>query len=124
MSRGSDVERQLAKRLSDAGYAVMRAPASGGATDRELPDLLWAKPDTPLSVMELKYTGENVAYYDADEVQALGWFAACVGAKQFLCARYKQDRTYYLCHPNDARRTDSGRYAVDRDNDDLVKLEP
>lgn len=121
---GQDKERDLAKRLSDAGYAVMRAPASGSATQRELPDLLWSKPETPLSVMELKYTGENVAYFDAEEVQALGWFAACVGAKQFLCARFKQDTTYYMAHPDDARRTESGRYAVDRENNDLVKLDP
>jgi len=38
--KGDRRERELVNRLDDAGFAVMRAPASGGATQRELPDVL------------------------------------------------------------------------------------
>ena len=36
--KGDRRERELVNRLDEAGVAVMRAPASGSATDRELPD--------------------------------------------------------------------------------------
>ena len=38
--KGDRRERELVNRLDEAGFAVMRAPASGSATDRELPDVL------------------------------------------------------------------------------------
>jgi len=37
---GSDRERELVETLEATGYAAMRCPASGGATTRELPDVL------------------------------------------------------------------------------------
>ena len=39
-SKGSRRERELVNKLDEDGYAVMRAPASGAATERELPDVL------------------------------------------------------------------------------------
>lgn len=110
---GQNKERELARQLADAGYAVMRAPASGSATTRDLPDLLWAK-DGCIVAGELKYTGENVAYYDAEEVAALDRFGKAFGANVRLVARFKQDTNFYSLKPEQARRTDSGRYAVDR----------
>lgn len=38
--KGEHRERELVNRLDAIGFAVMRAPASGSATDRELPDAL------------------------------------------------------------------------------------
>ena len=37
---GSKEERDLVNMLWDVGFAAMRAPASGGATKRPLPDVL------------------------------------------------------------------------------------
>ena len=33
-------ERKLVNQLEEAGFAPMRAPASGSSTDRELPDVI------------------------------------------------------------------------------------
>ena len=38
--KGDRRERELVNRLDEAGFAVMRAPASGSATHRDLPDVL------------------------------------------------------------------------------------
>ena len=38
-AKGDRRERELVNALDEAGFAVMRAPASGAATDRELPDV-------------------------------------------------------------------------------------
>jgi ABC-type phosphate/phosphonate transport system substrate-binding protein len=39
-AKGDRRERELVNRLDEAGFAVMRAPASRSAPDRELPDVL------------------------------------------------------------------------------------
>lgn len=116
---GSDYERQLARKLDEQGYHVIRAPSSGSATQRDLPDLAYSKPGETPVFLELKTTAKNVAYYTDDEVQALSRFATAFNGRRGLCARFKGDTNYYLCAPIDARITDSGRYAVDRD----LKLE-
>jgi Holliday junction resolvase len=108
-------ERDLANHLDECGYHVMRAPSSGGGTTRELPDLFWAKATEMPVAAELKTTKGNVAYYDSEEVESLKNFAAAFSAQARLVARYKQDTTFYTHRVTDARRTDSGRYAVDRD---------
>jgi len=110
-----DYERALARQLSDAGYHVIRAPASGSKTTRDLPDLAWSKADVTPHVGELKTTGQDIAYYEQAEVEALRRFGVAFSATPVLLARYKQDTTYYKIAPEDARQTDSGNYAVERD---------
>jgi len=113
---GSQYERRLARLLDDRGYHVVRSPASGSATERELPDLFWSSLDEYPIAAELKATSQNVAYYDKSEVEALREFALAFGAKARLTARFKQDTSYYLCRPKDARETDRGRFGVDPAN--------
>jgi Holliday junction resolvase len=102
----------------------MRAPSSGAATTRDLPDVLFSKVCQPLIAGELKTTGGNVAYYASDEVEALRQFATAFSAKPRLLARYKQDTTYYGWRIDDARVTDTGRYAVDREIEPRLTIEP
>lgn len=108
-------ERLLANHLDSEGFHVMRAPSSGGGTKRDLPDIFWAKATEMPKAGELKTTKGNVVYYTEEEVSALKGFANAFSAQARLVARYKQDTTYYCHRIKDARRTDSGRYAVDRD---------
>jgi len=117
-------ERKLAKHLDEQGYHVVRAPSSGGGTKRELPDLFWAKPSEAPIAAELKTTSQNVAYYDESEVAALQSFARSFDATPVLVARFKGDTTYYAVHIENPRITDSGRYAVDRDIEPSLTIEP
>lgn len=121
---GSDYERDLASLLDDDGYHVMRAPSSGAGTTRELPDLLWASHFTDAVAAELKTTGQNVAYFDGDEVESLVNFARSFVARSWLVARFKGDTTFYCYSIDDARQTDSGRYAVDRDTETVFEVSP
>jgi Holliday junction resolvase len=112
---GSDYERAFARLLDEQEYHVIRAPSSGSATQRDLPDIAFSKAgETPIMV-ELKTTGQKAAYFTETEVNALERFATAFNGVSRLCARYKQDTRYYLYDPKDARRTPSNRYAVDRD---------
>jgi Holliday junction resolvase len=112
---GSDYERKLARVLDQQGYHVIRAPSSGSATQRDLPDIAFSKEDNTPVMVELKTTSQKAAYFTESEVDALDRFAAAFNGVSRLCARYKGDTTYYLYDPLKARRTPSNRYAVDRD---------
>ena len=112
---GSDYERQLANELDQRGYHVIRAPSSGSATQRDLPDIAYSKPGETPVFLELKTTGQNVAYYTEDEVEALARFATAFNGHSRLCARFKGDTNYYTLKPMNARRTDTNRFAVDRE---------
>ncbi len=111
---GTAQERTLARHLDDLGYAVMRSPASGSATDREQPDLLYGRQGKINHAMELKTTSKNIAYYDREEVASLRKFAGVMGAKPVLGARFKGDTTIYAYEIDRARRTESGKYAIDQ----------
>jgi len=78
--KGSRRERELATRLDEAGFAVLRAPASGSATERELPDVL-AGDGTHTYAIEAKASGGDPIYLDEAEVEALQHFADAFGAK-------------------------------------------
>jgi len=117
-------ERQLLGALEATGYAGMRAPASGGATDRDLPDLLvgTCAAVTPLGTyadalaIELKTTSSTTAYLDDSEITALERFAHDFGATPLLAVKFKRaggTRSGYWLVPTTAtRRTDSGRHGL------------
>lgn len=77
--KGSRAERDLVNRLDDAGFAVMRAPASGGATDRELPDVL-AGDGSVFYAIEAKASGGRPIYLTNEEIEALRYFSSKFGA--------------------------------------------
>jgi len=112
---GSDYERKFARKLDERGYHVIRAPSSGSATQRDLPDIAFGKPGVQPCLVELKTTGENIAYFTESEVAALQRFATAFSGSARLCARFKGDTAYYLHKPANTRRTETKRYAIDRD---------
>lgn len=120
---GSKYERDFARLLDDLGYAVMRSPASGSATERDQPDLFFGRDGTRHAV-ELKSTEENAAYFEPEEIDALERFAKRMDAFYLLGARFKGDTTFYLFDPKDARRTPTEKYAVDRDMTPFEVFEP
>jgi Holliday junction resolvase len=119
-------ERELVRVLDDLGFGVVRAPSSGAATDRDLPDLLALSPtvvgaaarrpsSTYALAIEQKTTSRTTAYADGPEVEALVAFADAAGAVPLIGGRFKRqgsDRLHYLVRPGDCRMTDSGTYGV------------
>ena len=113
MSKGSKRERELARKLDKANYHVIRSPASG-SVDRDQPDLAFAHKSQKV-VLEMKYTGKDTAYFGEEEVAALRRFGAAFDANAALCVRWKGDTEFYVCAPEEARRTPEGNYAIDRE---------
>jgi len=108
--KGDRRERELVNELDDAGFAVMRAPASGSATARELPDVL-AGDGEDFYAIEAKSSSGDPIYLDGEEVEALVYFARNFGAKPRVGVRFDREDWYFF-HPGDLHETDGGNYRV------------
>jgi len=112
-AKGDRRERELVNKLDGAGFAVMRAPASGSATERELPDVLAGDGDTFYAI-EAKSSAGDPIYLDGEEVYALVYFSRNFGAKPRVGVRFDREDWYFF-HPDDLHRTDGGNYRVKRE---------
>lgn len=122
--KGSQSERALVNLLDAGGFATMRAPASGAATERELPDVIAGNGDEFI-VFEAKAFSGKRTYLDGEEVSDLRFFAEKFGAKAAIAARpdivngdpaYGNDDMsgWYLLWLDQLRKTDGGNYAVEK----------
>ncbi|MFC6952420.1 Holliday junction resolvase Hjc [Halorubellus litoreus] len=111
--KGNRRERELVNALDEAGFAVMRAPASGAATDRELPDVLAGNGDDFYAI-EAKSSSGRPIYLEGEEVEALVYFARNFGAKPRIAVRFDREDWYFF-HPGDLYTTDKGSYRVKKE---------
>lgn len=109
-AKGDRRERELVNGLDDRGFAVMRAPASGSATERELPDVI-AGDSTHFYAIEAKSSSGDPIYIDGQEIHDLLFFAQNFGARPRIGVRYDRE-PWYLLHPDLAHTTDGGNYRV------------
>ncbi|MFC6837119.1 Holliday junction resolvase Hjc [Halomarina ordinaria] len=112
-SKGNRRERELVNLLDDRGFAVMRAPASGSATTRELPDVLAGNGDVFYAI-EAKASAGRPIYLTGEEVEALVYFARNFGAKPRIAVRFDREDWYFF-HPADLHVTDGGNYRVKKE---------
>ena len=112
-AKGDRRERELVNRLDAQGFAVMRAPASGSATERELPDVLAGDGDRFYAI-EAKASAGRPIYLDGSEVEALVYFSRNFGARPRIAARFDREDWYFF-HPADLHTTDGGNYRVKKE---------
>lgn len=112
-AKGDRRERELVTKLDEAGFAVMRAPASGSATERELPDVLAGDGETFYAI-EAKSSAGNPIYLTGEEIEALVYFARNFGAKPRVGVRFDREDWYFF-HPGDLYQTDGGNYRVKKE---------
>ncbi len=113
-TKGDRRERELVNRLDEAGFAVMRAPSSGSATDRELPDVLAGNGDNFYAI-EAKSSNGDPIYLDNEEVYALVHvFAKNFGATPRIGVRFDREDWYFF-HPDKVHQTDGGNYRVKKE---------
>ncbi len=112
-AKGDRRERELVNALDEAGFAVMRAPASGSATERELPDVLAGDGETFYAI-EAKSSAGDPIYLTGEEVEALIYFAQNFGAKPRIGVRFDREDWYFF-HPGELHVTDGGNYRVKKE---------
>ncbi len=112
-AKGDRRERELVNKLDEAGFAVMRAPASGSATERELPDVLAGNSERFYAI-EAKSSAGDPIYLDGEEVYALVYFSRNFGAKPRIGVRFDREDWYFF-HPDDLYTTDGGNYRVKKE---------
>ena len=111
--KGDRRERELVNELDAAGFAVMRAPASGSATERDLPDVLAGDGDRFYAI-EAKSSAGDPIYLSGEEVESLIYFARNFGAKARIAVRFDREDWYFF-HPGDCHVTDGGNYRVKKE---------
>ncbi len=112
-AKGDRRERELVNELDESGFAVMRAPASGSATERELPDVL-AGDGGSFYAIEAKSSAGDPIYLTGEEVEALVYFSQNFGAKPRVGIRFDREDWYFF-HPGDLYKTDGGNYRVKKE---------
>ena len=113
-SKGARHERELANRLADEGWAVIRSPASG-SVDRPQPDLLASHPDRRPVAAELKYASDDRIYLSLTEGRDLCAFATAYDALAVAIFRWAGDIRYYPRRIAGLSRTDAGSFVADHD---------
>jgi Holliday junction resolvase len=128
MVSGGAKERELVREIEGTNeWVAMRAPSSGSATARDLPDVLAGYRGRTL-VVELKSSGGDPIYIPQTEVKSLQRFATAFGGEPYLACRWSsrrlQDATFYFNRPAQLYRTDTGTYrAKYEDMDEWTPLE-
>jgi Holliday junction resolvase len=111
--KGDRRERELVQLFDEAGFAVMRAPASGSATERDLPDVLAGDGENFYAV-EAKSSSGDPIYLDGEEVESLIYFSSNFGARARIGVRFDREDWYFF-HPDDLYTTDGGNYRVKKE---------
>lgn len=110
---GSKEERDLVKMLWDANCAAMRAPASGGATKKPLPDVIAGNGKIYLAI-EVKSSSKDRIYIDSPKIEGLLEFSATFGAQPYLGAKFNYMKWRFL-KLEDLKKTKNGNYRVDKE---------
>ena len=111
--KGSTEERDLVNRLWEAGFAAMRAPASGGATKRPLPDVLAGNGKLYLAI-EVKSTRQDHIYIDNEKISNLKEFCRIFGATPYIGAKFIREKWRFV-KLEDLHVTRSNNYRVNKE---------
>lgn len=112
-------EGELARWLYAYGWAMVRAPSSGSATQREQPDIVAGRGGRhgPYVAIEVKSTSGEYVYLQGDERDALVEFANTFGATPMVSCRFKgkgkhRGRVHYVVPLAALHRTPKGYYGI------------
>jgi len=93
--KGTDSERELVNMLWKAGFAAIRAPASGAATKNPLPDIIAGNGKRYLSI-EVKSSSKDRIYIKREDIEDLAAFSKRFGAEPYLGVKFKGERWAFI----------------------------
>ena len=110
-SSGVRAERDLVHRFWEAGFAVLRAPASGGGTILPRPDLIAGSVKrNKFFVLEIKTVGKDILYINEEQIKALLEFADRLGFEPYVGIKFKRKRRdfFFLRAPEQLNKVRNG----------------
>jgi Holliday junction resolvase len=110
---GSREERELVRMLWDADCAAMRAPASGGATKKPLPDVIAGNGSIYLAI-EVKSSSLERIYIDSEKIDGLKEFSQIFGAQPYIGVKFLRKKWRFICL-EDLHITKNNNYRVNID---------
>lgn len=120
MTKGYNSENELWNWFMDNGYAALRAPTSGGATDRVSPDIV-ALNETEKHAIEVKNRPDGTATFDREEIEGLQEWADKAGAMPWVVIS-PDLRTFdhwFCLTPNALHETPEGNYSIRKQDWDV-----
>lgn len=112
-NKGSRAERELVKMFWDSNCAAMRAPASGGATKKPLPDIIAGNGKIYLAI-EVKSTSKDKIYINSQKIDALSEFSQIFGAEAYVGAKFHREEWRFVAIA-DLEKTKQNNYRLDKD---------
>jgi len=109
--KGYKEEIDLVKILWNNNFAAIRAPASGGATKKPLPDVIAGNGNRYLAI-EVKTTSKDKVYIDSEKVKGLHKFSRIFGAKPYIGVKFKYKEWFFL-PLDDLEITPQKNYKID-----------
>ncbi|MEA2071030.1 MAG: Holliday junction resolvase Hjc [Asgard group archaeon] len=95
--KGIRAERDLVHQFWEAGFAVLRSPASGGGTTLPRPDLIvGSKKRNRYFVIEIKTIRRETLYINFEQIDGLIEFANRIGFQPLLGIKFKYQRKGFL----------------------------
>ena len=111
--RGFEAERDLARKLWQKGFAVIRAPASGAKAKYYVyPDLvaIWRG---KILVFEVKRRAKLAPLYiDARQVEKLKEFCRRAGGEAFIAIKIVDEKKWYFVPLAELEQTETGKYKI------------
>ncbi len=96
-SSGIQAERDLVHKFWEAGFAVLRSPASGGGTTLPRPDLIAGSVTREkYLVLEIKTVRKDTLYINEEQISGLIEFAKRIGFEPFIGVKFKNKRKGFL----------------------------
>lgn len=111
--KGDRRERELVNKLSKDGFAVLRSPASGSRTDRDLPDIFAGNPPL-IYAIEVKSSEGAPIYITEEKIDGLYFFAQSFNAKPRVAVRFDYEDWFFFS-PESLYRTAGDNYRVKKE---------
>lgn len=112
--KGSKEERDLVRMLWKEGFAAMRAPSSGSATNNPLPDVIAGNSKKYLAI-EVKSTSLERIYINKEQIDALEEFSRIFGAQPIIGAKFNYTKWRFL-KPKELQITRNNNYRIDKNH--------
>lgn len=113
--KGDNYEREFIDVVSNNEWYAMRAPASGRANPRDLPDVIVSRDGEPVYAVEVKASSAEVRETE-DKWDALLRFAEGFGAEPRFACRLKRDTSWYVIDASAVDRTYAGNLHLTQDS--------